>query len=171
MVDNFVLGSATGATVKGTTQVGSEVANAATGNPQASEDSAASADFARDLEQVAADDGFDLQDVDPTSTTGARAAIDAIHKNYTGQMQGLIQALKDQLKIKDTDAEAQRLDKVQAKVGFDKARNKAKNTVGKQDFEAVEKLVGNTKEGQQLLALMRKSNELTRVHSLSLIHI
>ena len=165
VVDNFVLGASAGGTISGGTTVASGTVDAVAGNPTKTNDGQAAADFARDIEQVTADDGFDLKDVDPTSSTGARAAIDAVHKNYTGQMQGLIQALKDQLKLKDTDAEASRLDKVQAKIGFDKARNKTKNTVGKQDFDAVEKLVGNTKEGQQLLALMRKSNELTRVHN------
>jgi len=165
VVDNFVLGASTGATVKGTAKAGQETVGAITGNPQKTSNPEAAADFARDLEQVTADDGFNLKDVDPTSTEGARAAIDAVHKNYTGQMQGLIQALKEQLKLKDTDPEAQRLDKVQAKIGFDKARNKTKNTVGKQDYDAVEKLVGDTREGQQLLALMRKSDELTRVHN------
>ena len=165
VVDNFVLGASVGGTVSGTAKAGQEAVGAITGNPKTTENNAAAADFARDLEQVTADDGFNLQDVDPTSTEGARAAIDAVHQNYTGQMQGLIQALKDQLKIKDTDPEAQRLDKIQAKIAYNKARTKTKNTVGKQDFQAVEKLVGNTKEGQQLLALMRKSNELTRVHN------
>lgn len=165
VVDNFVLGASAGGTIKGTAQAGKEVVKKATGDPKPTEDNEAAADFARDLEEVTSDDGFDLKDVDPTSTEGARAAIDAVHKNYTGQMQALIQALKDQLKLKDTDPEVERLNKVQAKIGFDKARNKTKNTVGKKDFEAVNELVGNTKEGQQLLALMRKSNELTRVHN------
>ena len=165
VVDNFVLGASAGGTISGGASVASSTVDAAAGNPTATKDAQAASDFARDLEQVTADDGFDLQDVDPTSTEGARAAIDAVHQNYSGQMQGLIQALKDQLKLTDTDPEAQRLDKVQAKIAFNKARTKTKNTVGKQDFDAVEKLVGNTQEGQQLLALMRKSNELTRVHS------
>ena len=165
VVDNFVLGGATGSAVSGTVQTAQSATNAVTGGKQAeAESNEAAADFARDLEQATADDGFDLQNVDPTSSEGARAAIDAVHKNYTGQMAALVQQLKDQLKLKDTDPEAERLDKVQAKIAYEKGRNKTKNTVGKKDMEAVQKLVGNSKEGQELIRLLMKSNELTRVH-------
>lgn len=151
-------------TVKGTVNLAKKaVPDSAT--PQ---DGDAAADFARDLNTVVEADGFDLNDVDPSSTDGARGAIDSVHVNYTEQMKTLIDSLKKQLNLSDTDAEAVRMDKTYANAAFRKGRNKTKNTVGSQDMKAVEDLVGNTAEGQQLLALLRKTNELTRVHNAGL---
>ena len=42
---------------------------------------------------------------------------------------------------------------------------KAKDIVGMQEMEAVDRLVGETQEGQEMLSIMRQMNELTTLHN------
>ena len=128
----------------------------------------AASDLARDLQSVADDAGYDLQDVNPTSDEGAGATINKVHSSYGEQMKSLARDLRERLNYKDTDPEAQRINKIIAKTALRSGKNKAKDKVSPADFKAVRELVGDTSEGRQLIALLRKSNELTRVHSAGL---
>ena len=44
-------------------------------------------------------------------------------------------------------------------------RTKPKAQFTREQFNAVDQLVGNTSEGQRLLSLMREGNELTALHN------
>lgn len=129
------------------------------------EDSQAAADFARDLETIAQEEGLDLKDVSKTATGGSRQALDLQHVRYDGEMQRLRNILKEQLKLKDTDPEIVQIDKMLAQLAYREARTKTKNIVGQREFAAVDRLVGNTKEGSELINVMRKTNELTKLHN------
>ena len=165
VVDNFVLGTSAGGTIGATTSAAKTTKDAITGDPQPVGDTEAASDLARDLEQAAEDNGFDLNNVDPSSIDGARATMDAVHKDYTSTINNLVNGLKDQLQIKKTDNTEQRELKTKANNAVSKAKNKTKNTVSQKDFEVVEKLVGDTEEGKRLIQTMRKTNEHTRVHN------
>ena len=128
-------------------------------------DPQAAADLARKLEGIAQANGMNLKDVAKTSTKGAREVIDKAHIQYAEDLKRLANDLRDQLRITDNDELNVVLDKVLAIAGQREARNKTKSTVGVQEMEAIQRLAGNTQEGQEMLSLMRQMNELTTLHN------
>ncbi|MAV08247.1 MAG: hypothetical protein CMQ88_03485, partial [Gammaproteobacteria bacterium] len=102
-----------------------------------------------------------LKDVDTGSNQGARAAIDNLHVKYASDIDQNVADLKERLKITDDDSRSEAFEKVKANAAKRKAKNKVKNRVDQSDLDVIEKLAGDTQEGSELLALMRKSNELS----------
>lgn len=137
--------------------------------------SAANASFAQRLQKLI-DGGykggegtvpFDVQDVNRDSVNGARALVDAAHIDITEDIKQKFNILKEVFKA-DTDT-LEKLSNLQEKMlasgAFRHSRNKTKASLPADNFKAVAKLVGNTKEGQELLNLMRESQVLTEVHN------
>ena len=110
---------------------------------------------------MADDEGYNLKDVDTGSSQGARAAIDDLHVEYASQIDQNVKDLKERLNITDDDSRADAFEKVKANAAKRKAKNKVKNRVDQSDLDVIERLAGDTQEGSELLALMRKSNELS----------
>ena len=133
------------------------------GDTKVGEQQAAS-DLANDIQRIADAAGHDLMDVDPSSASGAKQAVMDVHAEYAETMKSLAADIKERLGYEDSDTEAQRLDKILAKTALRKGRNVAKNIVNKNDFAAVQRLAGDTAEGQQLVNMLKRSNELTRVN-------
>lgn len=160
-------GFGAGTGIRGTIDVANAIADPSSiGNPaNQPDDPQAAADFARDIEQRAQEEGFDLKDVSKTSSGGARAVLDLQHGLYDEDMKRLRNVLKEQLELKDTDPELVQIDKMLAQLAYREARTKTKNIVGQREFAAVDRLVGNTKEGSELINVMRKTNELTKLHN------
>ena len=131
-------------------------------------DTEAATDFANDLERVSQQDGYNLKDVDTGSATGARAAIDTLHSEYGSQIEVLVKDLAERLKITADDTQIKALEKAKANAAKRKAKNKVKSRVDPTDIATVEKLTAGTQEGAQLLALMRKSNELSALANQSI---
>lgn len=156
------------AVARGTANASRAAVNLVSGGGSGPRDAEAAADFARDLQTIADDAGHDLKDVDPASSGGAGMAIKDVHASYGEDMKSLARVLRGKLNYKDSDADADRMDKVIAKTALRKGKNKATNIVNKQDFKTIRKIVGDTAEGQQLIAILRKTNELTRVHDAGL---
>ena len=125
------------------------------------EDQQAATGFANDFQRVANDEGYNLKDVDTGSNQGARAAIDNLHVEYATTIDQNVKDLKDRLNITDDDSRADAFEKVKANAAKRKAKNKVKNRVDQSDLDVIERLAGDTQEGSELLALMRKSNELS----------
>ena len=128
-------------------------------------DPQAAADLAKKLDGIAQANGMNLKDVAKTSTKGAREVIDKAHIQYAEDLKRLARDLRDQLGITDSDELSVVMDKVLAIAGQREARNKTKSTVGIQEMQAVERLAGNTQEGQDMLSIMRQMNELTTLHN------
>lgn len=164
LFDAGALGTAGGGAIRGTVETAQGVGNVI--NPKArGSDNQAAADFARDIAAKAQSDGFDLGNTNVEDPQGARAALDALHVDYTEQLKALINSLRPKLRDDLMDEAQTRLDKVSAKIGFRKAKNKTKSKADKADYDAVERLVGDTAEGQEILRLMRKLDELTTLHN------
>jgi len=164
LFDAGAMGTAGGGSVRGATEVAQGVGNVI--NPKArGNNNEAAADFARDIAAKAKSDGYNLKNVNVNDPKGARAALDALHVDYTGQLNDLIAALRPKLRSDIMDEAQTRLDKVSSKIGFRKAKTKTKAEADKADYEAVERLVGDTAEGQTILRLMRKLDELTTLHN------
>tara|TARA_B100000287_G_scaffold122477_1_gene114336 strand:+ start:7349 stop:12235 length:4887 start_codon:yes stop_codon:yes gene_type:complete len=130
-------------------------------------DPEAASELATRLKEIADRNGYDLQDLDKTSTEGARETVDKAHVQMAEEIKQLVKDLKKELQIDATQKDE--LDtvvkKVLAMAGGREARNKTKNTVGVQELEAIEQLAGGTLEGQKMLSLMRQMNELTKLHN------
>ena len=130
----------------------------------------ANASFAQRIQRIATTGDlngtpFNLKDVNTSSQHGVRAAMDAAHTDLVGQIASEAKVLKDLLAPKDTDAFDTAFDKVQAQVGLKMARNKTKSVVTKDNFDALETIVGKTSDGQKLLNLVRESQVLTKIHN------
>lgn len=128
-------------------------------------DREAAADLAQRLQRIAKSNKHNLNNIKKSSTSGAREVLDKAHLQMKTELQQLAKDLKSRLKIKDSDSRNVVLDKVLAIAGQVEARNKAKSTVGVEEMRAIESLAGDTKEGQEMLALMRQMNELTTLHN------
>lgn len=125
------------------------------------EDQQAASDFATDLQNLADNEGYNLKDVNTGSSQGARAAIDNLHVDYASKIDQMVKDLKSRLKVTDSDSRIEVLEKVKANAAKRKAKNKVKNRVDPSDIDTIKKLAGDTQEGADLIALMRKSNELS----------
>ena len=133
------------------------------------QDAEAAADVAQRLQTAATDNNFDLNNVNATDTDGARAAIDTVHSQLVSDIDTAYDALKPQLKAADGDSDQVAADKAAVARARKMAKTKTKNTVGKAEMDATQRLLGNTAEGQQLMRLFRQSNELTGLHNAGLV--
>ena len=122
-------------------------------------------ELAQRLDTIATSNNYDLQDLDKMSTKGARETVDKAHIQVAEELKQLGKDLKDRLQVSPTDELSVVIDKVLAQAGQREARNKTKSTVGKQEFDAITRLTGDTLEGQRMLSLMRQMNELTELHN------
>ena len=150
------------ATGRGIKNVSNRVFNPDDGTPT---DPEAAADLATRLSGIAEANGYDLNDIDKMSTKGARETVDKAHVQLAEEVKQLAKDLKEKLQVTDNDPVSVVLEKVMAQVAQREARNKTKNTVGKQEMDAVQSLTGTTAEGQQMMRLMRQMNELTELHN------
>lgn len=128
-------------------------------------DPQAATELATRLQTIAKANDLNLKDVNKQSTSGAREAVDKAHIQVSEELKQLAKDLRTQLGITDNDELSVVLDKVLAIAGQRQARNKAKSTVGVQEMQAIDRLAGNTQEGQRMLSLMRQMNELTTLHN------
>ncbi len=167
LFDAGITGGLTAGTIKGTTGAVTGAANMVGGNKPDLDtpEGQAKASFAQRLRDKAEANDYDLKIVDRSSTDGARAAVDSVHKDMAGDLKQLFKDLKERLAVTDRDSIEEVADKVMAQVGYEKARNKTKNKVDQENFDAIEKLVGDTQEGQRILGLLREMNEMTDIHN------
>ena len=157
-------GFGAGTGIRAGLDVAGGVKNAVTGDT-ASIDQEAAGDFSRRLGSIVDSNNLNLSNLDKTSTTGARQAVDIAHSQIGADMRQLIKDLKAKLNVDRLDPAETVADKVLAEAGTAEARTKTKSVVGQQEYDATERLVGDTAEGQRLLRLFRESNELTRLHN------
>ena len=142
-----------------------------TGGDSGPADPEAATELANRLKKIAEEGGpegkpeFDLGDVDRMSQTGARAVVEAAHKDIQTEIKQAVKDLRERLQVQDNDNLDTVLKKVQAQAAVEMARNKTKSVITAANFEAVKDLAGDTAEGQRLLSLIRQSNELTAVHN------
>lgn len=128
-------------------------------------DTEAQASLAQRLSDIATANSYDLNDIDRTSTNGARETVDAAHVQYTEELRQLFNDLKDRVKVTDTDSLSVVQKKILAKAAYREGKNKTKNKVGAQEMAALDKLAGDTYEGQQAMSLLRQLNQLTQMHN------
>ena len=158
----IVGGAGAGTGIRGTLDVVGAVTPG--GNNEATDPDAA-AELANRLGGIVQANNLNLSDLEKGSTKGARQAVDLAHVQIASEMKQLLTDLKTRLKVDRLDPLDTVVDKVNAEAASREARTKTKSIVGQQEFDATERLVGDTQEGQRLLALYRQSNELTNLHN------
>ena len=128
-----------------------------TGSDSGPADPEAATELANRLKKIAEEGGpegkpeFNLGDVDRMSQTGARAVVEAAHKDIQTEIKQAVKDLRERLQVQDNDDLDTVLRKVQAQAAVEMARNKTKSVITAANFEAVKDLSGDTAEGQRLV--------------------
>lgn len=126
--------------------------------------------LALELNKIAKDGGldkvpFDLMDIDPQSKKGAKTVIDNTHNKLVGFMNRYFSELTTKggpLNTKGkTEAEVDLI--TLALIAKAEGRNKAKGQVSSESYDALEALVGKTKEGQELIRTLMQLDALTQL--------
>lgn len=173
-LESAVLGGTMGGTtttaIEGTKAVSKGVKNLAnmSADELTQEELAARVDFSRRLERISESGSFDLKNVGKMGSKGAVDAVDNAHteivKDLNLAIEGLNQDPNSTLNTRKGDSEELAAKKALARLGIKNAKNKVKGVVTPDQIDAVVDLVGQTKEGQQIINLMREANELTSLH-------
>ncbi len=167
-LDSFLLGGAQAGAMNTGISTLSSATNLVKGNGKKAEseaDTQAQASLAKRIADIATTEKYKLDDLDKMSTKGARQAVDDVHIDLVETLKQKFTDLKSRIGVTDGDDLRTLMDKINTKIAYRKGRNKAKNKVNKKDFDALEKLAGDTYEGQEVLAILRQLNELTDLHS------
>ena len=132
------------------------------------EEQAARTDVANRVGRIADENNMNVKNVGKMGAKGAVDAVDNAHTEIVSDINlavdGLNQTEGTSLGRRKTDTAEQAAKKETARLGIKNAKNKVKGIVTIDQIKAVEELVGGTTEGQQLINLMRESNELTALH-------
>ena len=178
LIDRGIDAAVLGGTMGGTTTTAIETAKATgrgvqnvTGMAQEEvtpEVQAARGDFATRLDRIATGNGMNLKNVGKMGSKGAVDAVDNAHTEIASEIDlatdGLNQTNETTLNKRKGDTALVAEKKAKARLAIKNAKNKVKGIVTNDQLAVVEELVGGTTEGQQLLNLMRESNELTALH-------
>jgi hypothetical protein len=170
-VDGFVLGAGQGGVVATATD---SISNAASIAKLASngafqdirdltdQQTQASGDVARQLQQIAQSEGFNLKNVDVSAQFGAKGALESLRETNNGEITSLAQILKSQMSPKNANSLDELL-QVFAPVSaaLKAGKNKVSGYVTIAQMKALGKVVGAGPEGQELMNALAKSNIIT----------
>lgn len=161
-----IIGGTSAGMVDASINTVSAATNLVSGNKVTNEqDMEAAASLAQRIAGIAEANGYDLKDIDKMSTKGARETVDKAHVQYTEELKQLFKDLKSRVKVTDQDSLQEVVDKILAEAAYREGRNKTKNTVGRQEMDALARLAGDTFEGQQAMSVLRQLNQLTEIHN------
>ena len=128
------------------------------------EQSRAATAFATRIKKVAEANNSNLKDVDVKSTNGARDVITKAHTQIKEELRVLFSDLKPLVAVNDKDTLLDLEDKILAEAGKKEGNTLAKSQVGEQELNALDRLAGQTLEGQKARNLLLEMNELTALH-------
>ena len=122
----------------------------------------AAGDVARELQELAKANGYNLKDIDNTSEKGAKQALEDLRQGNNETITSLVAILKPLLSPKNAKSlEDLLLNYTQASAGIKGAKKKVSSRVTQDQLDAARRLVGGLKEGQELLNALQKSNVIT----------
>jgi hypothetical protein len=125
----------------------------------------AAGDLARRFKDTSEANKFNLKNINKTDTKGARATVDMVHVQLTEDLRQRFNDMRSVIKPNDADTFESVRDKILVQAAYREGRNKTKSTVGQQEIDALVRLAGNTREGQESLNLLRQLNQLTELHN------
>jgi len=177
LVDSAVLGGTMGGGIQTTVQSGQKAVGAAkwVGNgftrpaDMTEEDLRAAGAFAGRLGKLITEDPkWRVKNIKPGADFGAVKLVAKAHSTISEEMKILWKELKSELKIPSGSNQAEqeaRVDALLSHIAYRDAKTKTKGSVTQAELTALEKLVGHTTKGQQLINLMRETNQLTALHN------
>ena len=124
----------------------------------------AAADVARIIRQEAEQNGYNLKKVGASDESGSKKALEATHEKISGQITAIANSpgVRQLLSPKQAKSLDQLLeDYAAAQTAIRQGKNKVKSKVTQENFDAIKRLLGPTKEGAELLNLLHQSNVLT----------
>lgn len=122
----------------------------------------AAADVARALDEISKSEGYKLGNVDPSSSKGAKQALEDVRSTNVQVINDLKKILSKKLDPKNAQSLEELLSVFSpATAGIGAGKKKVSQKVTTGQIEALAELVGDTKEGQQLLQELVKSNVIT----------
>jgi len=122
----------------------------------------AAADVARMLDEISKANGYKLKNVDPSSNRGAKQTLEDARSTNVQAINDLKDVLKKKLDKKNASSLEELLSVYsEAAAGIGAGKKKVSQRVTVSQLQALEGLVGDTKEGQQLLQELLKSNVIT----------
>ena len=159
-------GGVVGGSLRAPTAIGQKVTGAVKPTPtEVTEETRAASTFASRLKNIAQANKYNLKDIKANSTTGARETVDKAHIQITEDLKVKFKDLKDRVAVDKQTKVEDLADKILAQAAYREGKNKTKSTVGAQELAALDRLAGDTKEGQESRNLLLELNELTKVHN------
>ena len=159
-------GGVVGGSLRAPTAIGQKVTGAVKPTPtEVTEETRAASTFASRLKTIAQANKYNLKDIKANSTTGARETVDKAHIQITEDLKVKFKDLKDRVAVDKQTKVEDLADKILAQAAYREGKNKTKSTVGAQELAALDRLAGDTKEGQESRNLLLELNELTKVHN------
>ncbi len=125
----------------------------------------AAGDLARRFKATAEANNFNLKNINKSASRGARATVDMVHVQLTEDLRQRFNDMSSVIKPNDSDTFNSVRDKILAQAAYREGRSKTKSIVGQQEIDALVRLAGNTREGQEALNLLRQLNQLTELHN------
>jgi len=124
----------------------------------------AAASVAQLLRQIANQNGYKLNDVNASSSQGAKQTLEAAHENISEQLKQIAgnKAVKGFLSPKNAKTLDQLIDDYSAaQVALRQGKNKVKSKVTKDNFDAIMRLLPDSAEKTQIANLLKMSNQVT----------
>ena len=124
----------------------------------------AAASVAKIIRQVANQNGYNLSDVNASSSKGAKQALEATHENISEQIKQIAgnKVIKDLLSPKKASTLDQLIDDyTAAQVALRQGKNKVKSKVTEENYAAIMRLLPDSAEKTQIANLLKMSNQVT----------
>lgn len=124
----------------------------------------AAASVAKIIRQVANQNGYNLSDVNASSSKGAKQALEATHENISEQIKQIAgnKVVKDLLSPKKASTLDQLIDDyTAAQVALRQGKNKVKSKVTEENYAAIMRLLPDSAEKTQIANLLKMSNQVT----------
>ncbi len=122
------------------------------------------ASVAKMLRQIANQNGYNLGDVNASSSKGAKQTLEATHESISEQIKQIAgnKVIKDLLSPKKAATLDQLIeDYTAAQVAIRQGKNKVKSKVTKENYDAIMRLLPDSAEKTQIANLLKMSNQVT----------
>lgn len=169
--ESVAAGATVGSSIKATSNTATKLKNVFTSdgnlvdyNSLSTTEKQAGADVARLLREISTANGYNLRDTNVASEKGGKKALEAARKRIIDRLRELKKdaAIKPLLSPKQRKSLNQLLDDFAPADGaFRAANNKVSDRVTQDQYDAVMRLLPDSKEKQEIANLLRMSNQVT----------
>ena len=169
--ESVAAGGVVGSSIKASSNTATKVKSLFTGegnlvdpNSIDADQKQAAASVAKIIRQVANQNGYNLSDVNASSSKGAKQALEATHENISEQIKQIAgnKVIKDLLSPKKATTLDQLIDDyTAAQVALRQGKNKVKSKVTEENYAAIMRLLPDSAEKTQIANLLKMSNQVT----------